>query len=75
MKAKELRKKSNEELLEILREKKLELLKWEGRRRLGLGYDKIWHPPFKETRKTIARILTILNEMGENKWKIKKIKQ
>jgi ribosomal protein L29 len=62
MKAKELRKKSNEELLKILRDKKLELIKWQGQRKRGYVYSKEWHPPFKETRKTIARILTILNE-------------
>jgi ribosomal protein L29 len=65
MKTKELRKKSNEELLKILREKKLELLKWQGQRKRGYIYSKEWHPPFKETRKTIARILTILNERGK----------
>jgi ribosomal protein L29 len=62
MRAKELRKKSNEELIKILREKKLELIKWQGQREAGYIYSKEWHPPFRETRKTIARILTILNE-------------
>jgi ribosomal protein L29 len=63
MKTKELRKKSNEELLKILRDKKLELLKWQGQKKFRkFGYDKQWHPPFRETRKTIVRILTILNK-------------
>jgi ribosomal protein L29 len=65
MKIKELRKKSNEELIKILRDKKLELIKWQGQRKAGYVYSKEWHPPFKENRKTIARILTILNERGK----------
>jgi ribosomal protein L29 len=59
-KIKELRQKSNEELVNLLNEYKEELLKIETERSLKKN---ITNPGLKRAlRKTIARIKTILNE-------------
>ena len=59
MKAKELRKLSNEELKEKLKELKEKLMKLRFQNEIG-GLEK--PSEIKNTKKTIARILTILRE-------------
>jgi len=60
---KKLRKKTADELRELLRKKELELMKWKGDR-IGhnVGYDTKWHPPIRKTKRDIARIKTVLRE-------------
>lgn len=64
MKTEDLRKKTKEELIDLLTEERKKLQKL--RIDLSLGKLKNYHE-IKTTKKTIARILTILREMGIKK--------
>jgi len=63
MKSKKLRKLTDEELIKRMKEVKLKLAKDTGFRHWkDGGHDAKWHPNFREMKREIAKIKTILNE-------------
>lgn len=62
MRTRELREKSVDELIRLREEIETEYRKQKGNNERGMSYDQTWHPDFREMRKTVARINTILEE-------------